>query len=104
MPRALGCVDQCHRAVSVSRTTDFRHRIDPAERVRDVRECDDSNRIISKDRLELRPIDFSLVSGHSQEMELGSETSGEILPRDQIGVMFHLREQNAITWLEFVAS
>src|ERR1700740_3778900 len=37
-------------------------------------------------------------------MELGSDTSGDNLPRDDIGVMFHLREQNAVTRLELVSS
>src|ERR1700740_1681862 len=69
-----------------------------------MRECDDPNRIIRKDRVELRPIDFSLVSGHGQEMELVSDTSGDKLPRDQIGVMFHLRQQNAVTRLKLVSS
>src|SRR5215472_15151014 len=69
-----------------------------------MRECDDPNRVIRKDPVELRPIDFSLVSGHGQEMELGSNTSGDSLPGNQIGVMFHLREQNAVTRLELVSS
>src|ERR1700756_675853 len=69
-----------------------------------MRECDDPNWIVRKDRVELRPIDFSLVSGHGQEMEIGSDTSGDNLPRDEIGVMFHLREQNAVTRLELVSS
>src|ERR1700749_2227572 len=69
-----------------------------------MRECDDPNRIVRKDRVELRPIDFSLVSGHGQEMELGSDTSGDNLPRDQIGLIFHLRQQNAVPRLELVSS
>src|SRR5271165_4367476 len=94
---ALCGVHESHRAVPSSRSTNLSHRIDASERIGDVGECHQSNGVCLQPLLQQGPVDGPLVASDRKVLERGTRPSGGYLPRDKIGMMLHLRDQNDVS-------
>src|SRR5271165_1402824 len=104
MTGALCGVHESHSAVPSSHSTNLSHRIDASERIGDVGECHQSNGVCLQPPLQQGPVDDPLVASDRKVLERGTRPSGGYLPRDKIGMMLHLRDQNDVSRAEMCRS
>ena len=90
----LGSVDQDHRAGVVRPLRDRGYRVDRAEHVRDVNDRDQL-RLPLEQRLERIQIQCPVVE-QRHVGQLGFAILAQQLPRDDVGVMFHLGQHHQI--------
>lgn len=91
----LGPVDEDRRAGGVRAAHDVRHRIDGADDVRDVNECEEF-RLACEEAIECVEIELSVVP-HGYVGELGAAVGGEQLPGNDVRVVLHLGQDDEVT-------
>src|SRR4029078_11165693 len=75
--------------------------IDSAERVRDVSATQNLDVAARRDRVELVELELTVLV-HRDDGELRAGASGDVLPRDEIGVVLHLGDDHEVTRAEVV--
>src|SRR5439155_19316845 len=84
--------DQCAHAARNG--GDIADGIDRAERVGDMAECNDFRSTVHQ-RRKLVEI-HTAVRGYGADAELSPTLDGELLPRDEVGVMFEARDDELV--------
>ena len=96
--RGLGPVDQHERARLVGELDHVADLVDRAERVRDVRERDQLGLEAQEDLEDVEAEDA--VVGDRDELEIAVALLDEELPRDEVGVVLHLGQDDDVAAID----
>ena len=99
MPGALRAVHERGDAELARAGAKVGHGIDRAERVGDVNHREQLH-LLRQQRIELGQVEHAFVAGDGQVGELRAGALGEQLPRHEVAVVLHLREQDHVAGFE----
>ncbi len=103
MPGALGGVHQRGHAQLARAFAQFRHGIHRSQRIGDVREREQFH-VPGEQSIQLAQIQQALVAGDRQINQLRARAFREQLPRHEVAVVLHFREQNLVAGLDVLAA
>ena len=99
MAGALSGIDQCGNAELARPRAQLGHWIDRAERVRNMRHCEQLD-FFGQPLIQTVQIEQTDVPGDRKENQLRPGAFGQQLPRDDVAVVFHLGEQDFVARLD----
>src|ERR1700759_2561799 len=98
MTSALSCIDEGNDSVTPSSRTNCLDRVNAPERVRNMREGKQPDRILGQPLIQERPIDGPFIPMDRNELQGSTRPPRGHLPWNQIGMVLHLGDQNDIAW------